>query len=91
MKIHRWINHKPRTFGILLGAILLFPPIYFFVYPGEMIMNTLFVLLLFLDWYFQKSLIYQSKIVTFVVSIVAGYGLASIIVMQTVFIILLLL
>jgi hypothetical protein len=84
MQIHQWINKKPRSIGIILGALIVFPPIYFFVYPGEMIMNTLFVILLFLDWYFQKSLIYQSKLVTMIVSVIAGYGLASMIVMQTV-------
>ncbi|HOI47527.1 MAG TPA: hypothetical protein PLR26_07365 [Bacilli bacterium] len=63
----------------------MFPIIYFLLYPGEMMMNTMFVLAIFLDWYFQKANIYQSKLVTFVVSIVGGYGLASILVMQMVF------
>ena len=69
---------------MLIGAILIFPVVFIF-YSGEMMMNTLFVVAVFLDWYLQKQRVYSSKATRMAVSVFAGYGLMSMIVMQTIF------
>jgi|GEM_PF-2536380 len=86
MKIKQIIQQKPRLSGIAIGGIVVFPMVFLF-YSGEMMMSTLFVLLLFLDWFLQKENVYTSKTIRFIVSIASGYGMVSILVMQTIFMI----